>query len=128
MLYVQLVNEGISPDNFTFPFVLSACTMGVAFLEGVQIHGSIVKLGLEDVFIQNSLIHFYCECGELDKGRKVFDKMRERNVVSWTSLICGYARRERSKEAVHLFFEMVEVGIIPISVTMVCGFGLWKIG
>ncbi|PQQ11135.1 pentatricopeptide repeat-containing protein [Prunus yedoensis var. nudiflora] len=121
LLYVQMVVNGILPDKFTFPFVLSACSKVVAFSEGVQLHGALVKIGLEeDAFIENSLIHFYAECGELDYSRKVFDGMAERNIVSWTSLICGYARRQLPKEAVSLFFEMVAAGIKPNSVTMVC--------
>ncbi|KAA8548666.1 hypothetical protein F0562_000350 [Nyssa sinensis] len=121
LLYIQMVAKGVMPDHFTFPFVLSACAKVVAFREGVQVHGSVVKMGLEeDVFIQNSLIHFYSECGEVDIGRKVFDEMFDRNVVSWTSMICGYARRDQSKEAVSLFFEMVAAGIRPNSVTMAC--------
>ncbi|KAK3042195.1 hypothetical protein RJ639_001315 [Escallonia herrerae] len=120
-ILLEMVTEGVAPDNFTFPFVLSACAKGVAYVEGIQIHGFIVKMGLgEDVFIENSLIHFYCECGEVGKGRKVFDEMPERNIVSWTSLICGYGRRDLPKEAVGLFFEMVEAGIRPNPVTMVC--------
>lgn len=120
-LYVQMVVQGISPDKFTFPFALSACSKIGAFCEGVQLHGWLVKMGLEeDAFIGNSLIHFYAECGELDHGRKVFDGMLERNIVSWTSLICGYGRRHMPKEAVSLFFEMVAAGIKPNSVTMVC--------
>ncbi|XP_008224272.1 PREDICTED: pentatricopeptide repeat-containing protein At3g22690 [Prunus mume] len=121
LLYVQMVVKGILPDKFTFPFVLSACSKVVAFREGVQLHGALVKMGLEeDAFIENSLIHFYAECGELDYSRKVFDGMAERNIVSWTSLICGYARRQFPKQAVSLFFEMVAAGIKPNSITMVC--------
>ncbi|PRQ36020.1 putative pentatricopeptide [Rosa chinensis] len=55
-------------------------------------------MGLEeDVFIGNSLIHFYAECGDLDYARKVFDEMLERNTVSWSSLICGYGMRNMRK-------------------------------
>ncbi|KAF7151498.1 hypothetical protein RHSIM_Rhsim02G0027300 [Rhododendron simsii] len=121
LLYAQMVESGVNPDHFTFPFVLSGCTKGAAFLEGIQVHGSVVKLGFEgDLFIQNCLIHLYAECGEIDFGKKVFDKMSERNIVSWTSLICGCTRRDRPEEAVSLFFEMVKAGIKPNSVTLVC--------
>lgn len=120
-VYVQVVEMGISPDKYTFPFVLSGCTKAEAFREGIQLHGAVVKLGFEgDLFVRNSLIHLYAECGELDDARKMFDKMPERNVVSWTSLICGYARRGLPKEAVSLFFEMVAAGVKPNAVTMVC--------
>lgn len=120
-VYVQMLVLGIMPDKYTFPFVLSGCAKAEAFREGIQLHGAVVRMGLErDLFIGNSLIHFYAECGELDSARKVFDEMPERNVVSWTSLICCYARRELPKEAVSLFFKMVAAGVEPNAVTMVC--------
>ena len=121
LLYVRMLVLGFTPNHYTFPFLLSGCTKIAAFCEGIQFHGSVIKMGLEqDVFVQNSLIHFYAKCGHMDHARKMFEGMSERNVVSWTSLICGYARGNRPKEAVCLFFEMVEAGIRPSSVTMVC--------
>ncbi|XP_014519513.1 pentatricopeptide repeat-containing protein At3g22690 [Vigna radiata var. radiata] len=121
LLYIQMVVMGMVPDNYTFPFLLSACSKTMALSEGVQVHGAAVKMGLDgDTFVDNSLIHFYAECGKVELGRKVFDKMLERNVVSWTSLINGYAGRDLAKEAVSLFFQMVEAGVEPNPVTMVC--------
>ncbi|KZV56278.1 pentatricopeptide repeat-containing protein [Dorcoceras hygrometricum] len=119
LLYVGMMIQGVAPDNYTFPFVLSACAKSSKLFEGLQLHGSVMKLGFyDDIFVLNSLIYFYGECGEIDKGRKVFDEMSETNVVSWTSLICGYARKNLHKEAVSLFFQMVERGIKPNEVTM----------
>ncbi|KAE9596473.1 hypothetical protein Lal_00007600 [Lupinus albus] len=121
LLYVYMVLMGVVPDKFTFPFLLSACSKIMAISEGVQVHGVVVKMSLEkDIFVKNSLIHFYAECGDIEMGRKVFDKMLDRNVVSWTSLINGYAGRGLAKEAVSLFFDMVEAGVQPNPVTMVC--------
>lgn len=120
-LYIQMMEFGFMPDNFTFPFLLSVCAKTAAFVEGVQLHGALLKIGLErDLFVANSLIYLYAEAGEFSFARKVFDEMLEKNVVSWTSLICGYARTDFSSEAVALFFQMVETGISPNSVTMVC--------
>ncbi|XP_009802509.1 pentatricopeptide repeat-containing protein At3g22690 [Nicotiana sylvestris] len=122
LIYARMVLENVAPDGYTFPLVLSACAKDGRFFEGSGIQGLALKWGFgDDVFVLNSLIHLYSECGEVDKARKVFDKMPDRNLVSWTCLICGYSRREKAEEAVRLFFEMVEEeGIMPNSVTMVC--------
>lgn len=120
-LYVKMVQKGLFPDKYTFPFVLSACSKISGFREGLQFHGALVKMNLDaDMYVQNSLIHFYFERGDVVNAHKVFDKMLEKNVVSWTSLICGYARRDHPREAVSLFFDMVDAGVEPNSVTMVC--------
>ncbi|XLS90857.1 hypothetical protein HN51_066865 [Arachis hypogaea] len=121
LLYIHMAEMGVLPDKFTFPSLLSACSKVMAFAEGLQVHGALLKMGFEgNIFVRNSLIHFYAECGRVDLGRKVFDGMLERNVVSWTSLINGYVGRDLPKEAVSLFFEMVDTGIQPNPVTMVC--------
>nr|CAD1832995.1 unnamed protein product [Ananas comosus var. bracteatus] len=74
-----------------------------------------------DLFIQNSLVHFYVECGEMSCAQRVFDGMLQRNVVSWTSLIDGYAKGDCSEKAISLFHDMVRDGRIePNSVTMAC--------
>ncbi|CAN8270440.1 unnamed protein product [Cochlearia groenlandica] len=121
-LFLRMIVARISPDKYTFPFVLSACAKSRAYRVGFQTHGLIAKTRYaKDMFVENSLVHFYAECGEIVCARKVFDEMSERNVVSWTSLICGYARRDLAKEAVDLFFDMTRDGdVVPNVVTMVC--------
>ncbi|XP_057771640.1 pentatricopeptide repeat-containing protein At3g22690 [Salvia miltiorrhiza] len=119
-MYVDMLIDDLEPDNYTFPFVLSACAKNSSLSEARQIHGCVVKRGYrDDVFVSNSLVYCYGECGEIDSARKVFDEMSERNVVSWTSLICGFARRDRHREAVSLFFAMVGEGIEPNEVAFV---------
>ncbi|GFP84069.1 pentatricopeptide repeat-containing protein at3g22690 [Phtheirospermum japonicum] len=119
LIYVDMLVSGVEPDNYTFPFVLSACAKSSKLSEGLQFHASVVKMGYQnDVFVSNSLVYYYGECGETDSARKVFDKMPETNVVSWTSLICAYAARDWHRDAVSLFFEMVDEGIEPNEVTV----------
>ncbi|KAH0926661.1 hypothetical protein HID58_018917 [Brassica napus] len=100
LLFLRMMIDGVSPDKYTFPFGLSACAKSRTIRDGVQIHGLIVRMDYaKDLFVQNSLVHFYAECGDLVCARKVFDGMPQRNVVSWTSMICGYARRGFAEEA-----------------------------
>lgn len=59
--------------------------------EGRMVHGLVVKSGfLSDSYVGNTLLHMYATCREIERARNVFDEMRERNVVSWSSLIEGY--------------------------------------
>lgn len=52
-------------------------------------------------------MNMYAKCGELDYARQLFDEMLERNIVSWTALISGYAQHNRPKECLGLFSGMV---------------------
>ncbi|KAK4781797.1 hypothetical protein SAY86_015899 [Trapa natans] len=39
----------------------------------------------QDIMLNNDLIDMHSKCGRMDLARKVFDRMLDRNVVSWTA-------------------------------------------
>ncbi|CAL8994416.1 unnamed protein product [Prunus brigantina] len=108
LLYCRMLAEGVAmPDQYTFPFVLRACAYLFALSEGKQAHANAVKLGFDsDVYINNSLIHLYASCGRLELAKKVFEKMRERSVVSWNVMIDSFVRAGEFETALKLFGEM----------------------
>ncbi|KAI4353484.1 hypothetical protein L6164_002430 [Bauhinia variegata] len=119
-LYCSMMNSGVLPDNFTFPFVLKACARLLKFQLGLKIHSLVVKLGLDcDVFVNTSLVSLYAKCGYLLGARKVFDDIPDKNVVSWTAIICGYTEFGHYKEAIDLFRGSLEMGMKPDGFTLV---------
>lgn len=121
-LYVSIIDRGLLPDRFTFPPLFAGLSKLAASEEGIQLHGVLIKAGVTgDFFTDNSLIHFYAEIRDLESAQKVFDGMYNKNVVSWTSLIDGYARGGDPRKAVSLFYQMVEENqVSPNSVTLAC--------
>eukprot|EP01018_Ginkgo_biloba_P037498 Gb_11389 [translate_table: standard] len=120
MLYYQMLQEGIQPDNFTFPFVLKACAGLSALQEGKEIHCHIVKVGFDsDVFVGAALVHMYAKCGSIVYGRHVFDRMSERDAVSYTSMISGYTQNGHANEALMLFNQMQLAEVTIDSITIV---------
>jgi len=61
----------------------------------------------------------YARCSDLDCAFKVFDRMPERDVVSWTSMIDGLVDNGRAIEGVRVFNEMVDSGEEPNDATVV---------
>ncbi|CAI9092752.1 OLC1v1028080C1 [Oldenlandia corymbosa var. corymbosa] len=107
VFYQMLDQVNVVPDNYTFPFVLKACAYLFALLEGKQVHAQAVKRGFgSDMYINNSLIHFYSSCGCLKYARKVFEKMPERSVVSWNAMINALAEFGEYEDALRMFTEM----------------------
>ncbi|KAI5340922.1 hypothetical protein L3X38_020196 [Prunus dulcis] len=101
--------NGVYPDNFTYPFLLKACSGRPWFPVVQMIHTSIEKFGFcLDIFVPNSLIDTYSKCGLLgvSEAKKVFMLMGERDIVSWNSMIGGLAKTGELGESRRLFDEM----------------------
>ncbi|KAL4190068.1 hypothetical protein AMTRI_Chr08g168580 [Amborella trichopoda] len=87
-----LIDAWLRPDRFTLVCVLCACS---------------------------KLVDMYVKCGCMEKARKVFDEMPERDIVSWSAIVGGYARDVQPIEALKIYFEMEEANLKPDCFTMV---------
>ncbi|CAN6442517.1 unnamed protein product [Victoria cruziana] len=120
-LYKSMLMSAISPDKHTLNHLLKACR---CLTEVQQVHQHSVINGLSSYgYFQNSLVKMYMENGALGIGWKVFDKMSQRDVVSWNSLICGYVKAGHGHEGLKLFQDMFSEGIAPDEFTMVSALG-----
>ncbi|XP_076930261.1 pentatricopeptide repeat-containing protein At3g57430, chloroplastic-like [Bidens hawaiensis] len=113
--------SGHHPDNFALPAVLKATTETHNLNLGHQIHGAVIKHGYDQssVTVSNTLINFYGKCGSLDDALKVFDKMPQRDQVSWNTLIASLCRLEEWELALGMFRRMQFDRVVPNSFTLV---------
>ncbi|EPS65002.1 hypothetical protein M569_09774, partial [Genlisea aurea] len=101
---LMLQKGTISPDDHIFPSATKACGMIDETILGQSIHCIAIKTGYDmNIFVGSSLVDMYAKCGSLIEARKVFDEMPERNVVTWTGLIYGYAQNGNHDDALTLF-------------------------
>eukprot|EP01018_Ginkgo_biloba_P026883 Gb_14445 [translate_table: standard] len=106
-LFCQMQRAGTKPTQYTFSSVLMACASIAALEQGRQIHAVTVKTGMQsDVFVGSALVDMYTKCSSTEEARNVFDAMPDRNVVSWTTIIAGYAQHQCIEEALQLFKQM----------------------
>ncbi|XP_010249955.1 PREDICTED: pentatricopeptide repeat-containing protein At2g29760, chloroplastic-like [Nelumbo nucifera] len=116
LFYREMIEEGLLPDNFTFPSLFKSCG---DLNEGKQLHCYSTKFGFaSDSYIQNTLMHMYSNCRDLDSAQQVFDKMSERSVVSWATMIDAYAQCGCPVEALELFRRMEFENVKPNGVTL----------
>lgn len=113
-LFRKMQFANFCPDRTTIAVILSSCS-GLGLLKcGKQVHAASIKAMLHvDVFVASGLVDMYSKCGKIDSARCVFDRMKERDVVAWNSMIAGFALHSLSKEAFFLFKKMREEGIYP---------------
>lgn len=117
-LFKRMKRAGFTAEQATLTSVLRACT-GLALLElGMQAHVHILKYD-RDLILDNALVDMYCKCGSLEDARRVFSQMKERDVVSWSTMISGLAQNGYSHEALKLFESMKASGTKPNYITLV---------
>lgn len=113
-LYFQMEEDGVHPDRFTFPRVLKACAGLGSIHVGEAIHRDIVRKGfVKDVFVNNALVDMYSKCGDIVMARRVFDKIVDRDRISWNSMLTGYIHHGLLVEAFGIFRSMLHAGFEP---------------
>uniref|UniRef100_A0A0E0ABV0 DYW domain-containing protein n=1 Tax=Oryza glumipatula TaxID=40148 RepID=A0A0E0ABV0_9ORYZ len=110
---------GASARFHEYEAAITACIERRALREGRQVHALMITARYRPaVFLGTRLVTMYVRCGALDDARNVLDRMPERSVVSWTTMISGYSQTERHVEALDLFIKMLRAGCIPNEYTL----------
>lgn len=105
--------ENVMVDAVTMVKVIMACSMlsewNIADYMVDYIERNCVKI---DVYLGNTLIDMYGKRGLMECAQGVFDRMSEKNTVSWNSLMIGYAKIGNLISARKLFDEMPKRDVI----------------
>ncbi|XP_015575273.2 LOW QUALITY PROTEIN: putative pentatricopeptide repeat-containing protein At5g40405 [Ricinus communis] len=86
-------HNGISPDNYTFNFLIRACAQLLAKEIGLAVHGCVIKYGFGlDPHVQSGLIFMYAELGCLGFCRQVFDLIPQPDLVCQTAMVSACSK------------------------------------
>lgn len=131
-LFTSLVScpsSGLKADNFTVTCVMKA--IADLFSDSrlaKEVHCYVTRHGFDsDIFVANALVTCYSRCDELGVARLVFDRMLERDIVSWNSLIAGYSQGGLYLECKELYREILGSrelrpnAVTVVSVLQACG-------
>ena len=117
-LFHQMRNSTWKPNEFTFTSLLSACTGSGALGHGRSAHCQTIQMGFALYgHIANALISMYFKCGAVEDALYIFEKMVVKDIVSWNSMIAGYAQHGLALQAIDVFKEMKKQGIEPDAIT-----------
>jgi len=120
LIFRAMRRTDVVPNNFTYPFLFKGCAAIGDLKEGQQIHGDVVKNGLDrDVYVQNTLMLFYGTCERIASAHHVFDGMSLRTLVSWNSIVSACVDNSEFLGAVEIFVKMRDCGCEPDETTMV---------
>ncbi|XVE82868.1 hypothetical protein DITRI_Ditri16bG0040100 [Diplodiscus trichospermus] len=120
VLFRRMLAAKARPNEITILAVLSACGQLGALESGRWLHSYIESNDIQvNVRVATALIDMYSKCGSLEDARLVFDRIRDKDVVAWNSMIVGYALHGFSRDALELFHEMRRTGLSPTDITFI---------
>ncbi|OVA17242.1 Pentatricopeptide repeat [Macleaya cordata] len=115
-LLTKMCLNNIERDVFTFASTLNAVAASKCLQFGREVHAMVVKFGydLKLLSVSNALADAYSKCGSLEDAGRVFERMEERDLVSWTTMVTAYATCPWEEEkAIRFFSKMREAGFTP---------------
>ncbi|WOL03379.1 hypothetical protein Cni_G12099 [Canna indica] len=113
-LFRKMQFQNVLPDRSTLAIILSSCSVMGLLEFGKQVHAASVRTMLHvDLFVASGLVDMYSKCGNIEVARQIFDRMTERDVVSWNAMITGFAHHSQNKEAFTVFKQMRQNGMSP---------------
>ncbi|GJU76029.1 pentatricopeptide repeat-containing protein [Tanacetum coccineum] len=87
---------------------------------GEWVHGYINEYNLrKSMSLNNALIDMYAKSGNIKKAMEVFENMKDRCVITWTTVIAGLALHGFGKEALEIFSIMEKSHVKPNDVTLI---------
>lgn len=108
----QMKYEQVKPNSSTFVGLLSSCASYEASSVGQSV-GDLVeeeRIAL-DAVLGTALVDMYAKLGMLDKAVEIFNRMKNKDVKSWTAMISGYGAHGLAREAINIFYKMEDESI-----------------
>lgn len=127
-LYVQMQEEGMSPDACSFAGALQACSILAqkenvdamdrgsikvkSLGKGKTLHADAWRKGYgENEAVTRALISMYRECGSVLEAQIVFDGLAQRDVLLWNAMLAAYADQSRGEKALEMYEQMQLDGV-----------------
>ncbi|KAI3975912.1 hypothetical protein MKX01_016595 [Papaver californicum] len=103
-VFRMMLSERIKPNRVA---VLNVIPCESSETDADEISRVIVdsRLDLEQS-IQNAAMVMYSRCGRIDIARRIFEKILDKDLVTWSSMIEAYAQANKPIEALDLFKQL----------------------
>lgn len=106
LVFNRMVHNGVDINSVTIVSLLSAQA------DEQPIHCYALKTGLlSDVSVMTSLLCVYTKLANMDSAETLYKSLPEKNLVSSTAIISGYAEEGKMDELVKVFAEMQNLDI-----------------
>ncbi|XP_039779622.1 pentatricopeptide repeat-containing protein At2g04860-like isoform X1 [Panicum virgatum] len=105
--FCKMQIEGVAPDATGIINAISGCRHTKDLPMAKSIHAYAVRNKFEsNQSVMNALLAMYADCGDISASYTLFQKMEIRMLVSWNTMISGFAEIGDSEASLMLFFQM----------------------
>ncbi|KAH0992436.1 hypothetical protein GBA52_003919 [Prunus armeniaca] len=120
LLFFQMKQNGLEPNNFTFPFLAKACAKLSNLKFSQIIHTNVLKSPFRsDIFVQTAMLDMYVKCDRLADAYILFERIPMRDVACWNVMLMGFAQLGFLDKVLRLFHEMRFARILPDTITVI---------
>ncbi|KAL2241267.1 pentatricopeptide repeat-containing protein At2g21090-like [Sesamum indicum] len=122
-LFRKMQNEEVIANDITYVSVLSACADLALIGMGKQIHCRIIRIRnssiFDNVFVVNALIDMYSKSGNMISSMILFERLQEKDIITWNSVITGFAQNGHGAASLSVFQKMIQENVRPNDVTFI---------
>ncbi|KAL6875601.1 hypothetical protein ACP4OV_013114 [Aristida adscensionis] len=124
-LFLDMLMDGVMPNEFTLTSVMSLCGTRLDLNLGKQVQAFCFKIGCEtNLPVKNSAMYLYLRKGETEEAMRLFEEMEDVNIITWNAMISGYAQimdaanddlhaRSRGFQALQIFRNLMRSAMKP---------------
>lgn len=108
---IRMRYDDVAPVVYNYTYLLKVCGDVGEIRRGKEIHGQLIVNGFSlDLFAMTGVVNMYAKCGQIEEAYKMFDRMPERDLVSWNTIVAGLAQNGFAELALDLVTRMHEEG------------------
>ncbi|KAK4783410.1 hypothetical protein SAY86_007784 [Trapa natans] len=117
-LFNQMRKYGFVLDRITMVTVVNACAKLGSLNKAREVHCYIIENNfLINTILSTAMIDMYAKCGNVDAAREVFNSTKDKNVVTWSTMIAAYGYHGQGRRALDLLPDLLRSGILPNKIT-----------
>ncbi|KAJ7944560.1 Pentatricopeptide repeat-containing protein [Quillaja saponaria] len=111
MMFREMQGACVIPTELTFVSVLSSCS---SVRVGCQIHAQAIKASfIAYTSVSNATMTMYAGCRDLLASQTIFERLQEKDLISWNIMISSYAQENLGHSAILTYLQMRRAGIEP---------------
>lgn len=104
LMFFRILDEGVRANDHSVVTAFSTSAKVSALEVGSRIHNYISSNGFTlNVAIGNALVDMYAKCGNIEAANLVFVETKEKDILTWTAMIWGWAIHGRFERAINSF-------------------------